>query len=372
MHKKTKIFFLFLLFPSFCSAFTIGKTKVDLNAKLGRAYDDNITYTSTDVKSDLRSDVTVGFKAAYEAKTTTINLSANVKQQFYDKNTNFNNMSEDGTFTLSQELSKLDRFKISDKFVRADEPRSFEDQFGNTGNRYGYRKNTFTFDYSREFNKQFSALINFVNDLYQPSRDDLVNSYLNSGTLELDYALLSHTIIIGMAQFIDREYDGASSVKTTRVAGGLKHYLTNQVFADLRGGMDFTKRGHDKIKRGQYISATLANELDENTIISLNFLKEESSSYYAQDIFKSQRVSFNFFNQIYKRLGFKLSAFYGEGKYTGSGIQDIFRGVNTGFVYDLWHNIKADINYSYSRTTSNVDTRDYTKNVAMFGINAEF
>jgi len=64
--------------------------------------------------------------------------------------------------------------------------------------------------------------------------------------------------------------------------------------------------------------------------------------------------------------------FYGEGEYSGSGVNDELKGASMGLTYDIRENIKANVNYNFYRTDSNVRTREYIKHVGTLGMTVEF
>lgn len=64
--------------------------------------------------------------------------------------------------------------------------------------------------------------------------------------------------------------------------------------------------------------------------------------------------------------------FYGEGKYSGSNVNDELKGASVGLTYDIRENIKVNVNYNFSSTDSNVRTREYIKHTGTIGMTVEF
>ncbi|MDD4938666.1 MAG: outer membrane beta-barrel protein, partial [Candidatus Omnitrophica bacterium] len=85
--------------------------------------------------------------------------------------------------------------------------------------------------------------------------------------------------------------------------------------------------------------------------------------------FESWRWSFYLDRGVFRRLDAILSAFYGEGEYTGTNIEDTLTGASAVLSYDLSQRIKINLGYYLSRTSSNVAEREYTKNRVYLGAN---
>ena len=79
----------------------------------------------------------------YEGKTRGLKLSGSILQNTFLDYDNYNGLAQDFTLDFVNELSKRDRFILSDAFSRAEEPRSFDDAFGSTAGRYRIQKMNF-------------------------------------------------------------------------------------------------------------------------------------------------------------------------------------------------------------------------------------
>lgn len=353
-------------------AYKAGNMDIKLRAGIRENYDSNITYADTNVKSDISTNLFFGLNAEYGGKRRSLGLSGNINRQSFDRYGSFNNTSGDFTFNFLNEFSKYSRMTLSNSFLRAEEPRSFEDEFGKAGNRYSYYKNTFDAGYKKDITRQLSLTAGYSNEVYDYSRNDLQDSYLNKINTEVDYSLSSRTILLGSFEYLNKDFERSSNAQTERVAVGLRQYLTTQLYFDLRSGQDFIKSVDKKNSTGQYLSTSFTDEISENTVLKLSYLKENTTTNFSQSIFESQRLSLSMTKQLFKRLGFSLSAFYGKGEYAGQSISDKLKGVNSGFIYDISGNVKAGLNYNYSDTSSNVSTREYTKDVVSAGLTYKF
>jgi hypothetical protein len=140
------------------------------------------------------------------------------------------------------------------------------------------------------------------------------------------------------------------------------------MYLDCRFGMDFTGISHGDDSNGQFISASLVNDIDERTKFLLTYLDEDSSTYYRQSIFESQRVSLELRHQIYRRLDGTLALFYGKGKYVSTGVDEKFQGASINLTYGVSTNTSLDLMYSFSDSNSSDDSDSYLKNSCSIGL----
>lgn len=364
---------VFLIFEECAFAYQIGNTEIKFLGSVSEVYDDNITYQKNNPKSDFSTDTSLGINAKNDSKLSSMSLSGNIRHQSFVKNSNFDNTSEDFTLSLLRELSKFDRFSLRNTFLHAEEQRSFEDQFGNTQGRYSYNRNRFNFGYTRDITKQLSLSLKFYNNIDDNSSSSGVgDSYMNKIETELDYALSSDLIIIGSYYYSKRTFRAGPSASSNVFSAGLRRYLTSQLSVDAMGGVNFIN-AYDSTKYTKPLFMfSLTDEIDENSYARLTFSKQYETITYSQSIFDNLRVSFDFARQLFKRLALNLSAFYGQGRYTVTDIEDNFSGGNIGFTYTLNNKIKLDISYGHTQKSSNVSANEYTKNKVSLAMRAEF
>lgn len=360
------------LAPGHAYAYRLGNIEITPRAGMTETYDSNITYSETNVKRDWITRLGLGFDAAYEGKSTSLNASTNVRREIFNKNNNFSNTSEDFTISSQSEFSKYDRLSLTDSFLHAEEPRSFEDQFGRTSGRYSYLRNTFGGAYTRDLTKQLSAILRYGNTIDNYSRKDLVDSYMNNVSAELDYTISSKVILIGAYDFYRRDFDNGPHARISTPSGGVRYYFTNQLYADSMAGVNFSHLSSGKDQRKPMFSASITNEFDKNSAAKLSFTKSYSAVSYAENIFSSWRISGSINRQFLERFGGSASVFYGEGKYSGSNVNDELKGASVGLTYDIRENIKVNVNYNFSSTDSNVRTREYIKHTGTIGMTVEF
>jgi len=361
-----------LTMPAWCSATQLGAFDVKVLTSLTETYDDNVAYTSTNEKDDFITRARIGLSALYEAKTESLELRGNIIHHKYADYDNYDNTSEDLSVTAHKEFSAYDRAIFSDTFTHAEEPSSFEDEFGRTSGRYSYNRNRLNIAYSREFSKEFTLIARYLNDFDTYSRSDLSDSMQNRIGFEGDYMISSDTTVYGMYDFYHRDFDPGSSATINSFSAGGRQYLTDHTFADAGLGYDLIHSFNNKDYIKPHFSASLTDDFDETTRLSASYDKRYYTNASTQDLFDYWRASLAFNKRLLQRLGFNTSVFYGKGRYTTFDIKDTLKGAAAGLSYDVSDNVTAGLNYSYSKTTSNYASRAYERNTISVSITAAF
>lgn len=360
------------LFLSSAFAYRIGNIELKILGKAAEIYDDNVTFAKENKKDDYRSDVSMGFIADYNGKTRSMQFLGNILHSAYVKNSSFSNTAEDFALYFKQELSPKGYLAFSDSFLLAEEPRSFEDQFGRTENRFSYLKNNYNIEYVNELFKQADVKLRYTNEFFDFSRQDMRDSYLDKGEIETNYSLTSKTLLLGLTEYIHRRFKDGIKVRTNRFAGGIRQYFTSYSYVDLKLGQDFVKPTNRNETAGQFMSISLVNEPSDSIKAGISYLRQNGTNAYTQDILESQQFSFYCLKRLLKRLDVSVSGFFGKGKYLFSDIRDRLRGAQISFTYDLIKNAKVNLSFNYSNKDSDVSANEYTRNAVSLGLVYEF
>jgi len=337
-----------------------------------QGYDDNITSDEDNKMSDFYTDLKLGVNMTSQQRTHEIVFSGNLTQQVFAKERDFNNLRQDYSFRFSKELSRYDRFSVSDTYTRAEDTDVFEDLFGRVNDRYVYDQNRFSLEYSRDFSKQLSFALNYQNEYYSPDRADLSESTLNAGGIKADYYCSSATIASFVYEVAQRAFDPGTSAVSHTVLAGIRQYLTSQVYLEGQAGVDFiTNFNDDQITEPRF-RLSLVNELDEKTQVGITFSKDFATNNYTEDVFDTWRLSVTLGRQLLERMTVFGSAFFGQGEYDSLKIKDDLLGVSLGLRYQISRDITASFGYSYSQTDSNDDTRDFDRNRVLVGVDIKF
>ncbi len=353
--------------------FRFGQAEVMFRGSVFETYDDNITYVKDNKISDYITKPSVGGRLTYDGKTTTASIDGNYYHEFYADNSGFNNNSGELTAEVNSELSKYDRFTFRDKYTKTYEPRSFEDQFGFIGGRYSSDRNRIDVGYARDVSQHFGFSARYSNEYNSYSRDDIAKSFLNSGGVEGAYIISSDFSLFTAYDYTRRDFDDGPHATVNTWSGGFRKYLTKQLYVDASTGVDFIGAyggGTDYTKPFGLISLT--DDIDDRTVLNFLFSKRYSTISYSQDIFDQWQVSGTLNRELTPKLAGTISAFYGKGKYIGTGEEDDFLGSSAGLEYEINDKWKARAAYSYSKQDSNSIFSEYRKNTVTLGIMAEF
>ena len=362
----------FLLVSGRACAFDLEGLDFKVSASVSESYDDNITQTHEDEKKDFITNLSFGLGAKSERKTGSFDLTAKIIQQIFAKYSGYNRLSENLILNFQQEFSKYDRMSLRDVFSHTYESITFEQAFGRTPGRYSHYRNRFNFGYTKDIAKQISLTAKYANEINKFFREDVRDSFQNRFGLQMDYFPNSANILTSSYNFSSRDFDPGEDVSTHSIAAGLRHYLTRQLYFDGKGGIDFINSYTNKDYTKSFVQLSLTSDVDENSRASISFAKRYDTTAYSEDLFDYWQISGMFTRQLFKRLGFFLSAFYGQGEYIIVDVTDKLCGADIGFTYDLTRNLKGRLNYNYSNVDSTLDTRDYTRNRAFLGLTAEF
>ncbi len=352
--------------------FKFGQSEVMFRGSVEEVYDDNITYVKQNKISDYITRPSVGGKLTYDGKTTTASIDGNYFHEFYADNSGFNNNSGELTAEVNSELSKYDRFTFRDKYTKTYEPRSFEDQFGFIGGRYSSDRNRVDVGYARDVSQHLGLSARYSNEYNSYSRNDIAKSFLNSGGVEGAYIISSDFSLFTAYDYTRRDFDNGPHATVNTWSGGFRKYMTKQLYVDASTGVDFigSYGGTDYTKPFGLISLT--DDVSDRTTVNFLFSKRYSTISYSQDIFDQWQVSGTINHELTPKLAGMVSAFYGQGKYIGTGERDDFLGSSAGLEYEINDKWKARAAYSYTKQDSNSIFSEYRKNTVTLGLRAEF
>ena len=371
-HAFFTIVMFFCLISAEAWAYRLGNMEVKPRGGVSETYDDNITYTKINKIKDYITRPWVGFTAAYDNKRTTFSANGRYYHEFYANNSSFNNSGGDFTGSLNSELSKLDRISLSDTFSRTEEPRSFEDVFGRTSGRYSSTRNRVNLGYARDISEHFGASLRYSNEYNTYSRTSIPKSYLNTAGVEGAYIVSSDLSFIGAYDFTARDFNPGSNTRVNTLSGGLRKYITKQLYFDGIGGVDLINSFSGRKFTKPYATASLSDDINPRTRTTLSFRKRFDTVSYSQDLFDQWQVSGGLSHELFQKLRATLSAFYGRGEYVGTGLINKLFGSSAGLTYDINDNWKATADYSYTRQTSAAPLGGYPKNRVTLGLTAEF
>ena len=335
-------------------AYHIGRTDVGLRAAFKENYDDNITFVKDNKKEGTSNILSLGLYADYEDKRSILKIDGNAYHQIYNNHRKYNNTSEDFSLDFSSDISKRQSISLKDSFIHAYEPRSFEQEFGRIGGRYGYYQNRLDFAYKLDLSRRLIAKAKYVNTLDDFSTSDLSDSYLNKGTVAFEYALGELLTFLSSYDFSHRDFSPGGSASANTLSSGLRKLLNKRTYIELQAGVDFIESTFSSDYTKPRYSVAFSNEVDKNSTAIVAFLREYSTNPYAQDIFDFYQATANFKRQLSKKISCSLTGLWGRGKYLILDITDRFIGGRVDLTYEPREGVRFNLGYDYSRSDSNV------------------
>ncbi|MBI4309435.1 MAG: outer membrane beta-barrel protein [Candidatus Omnitrophica bacterium] len=345
--------------------------KWNLEGDAAESYDDNITFTKDDRLTDAITRISLGGGFTREGKNDKIDFRGRLTENIFARHSSFTNLSQDLALDAVKDLTPSDKIEVHDKFRHAEDPAGFEDNFGRAGGRYSTYTNHLNLSWARQVTRQWTTKFKYLQSNYDFTRSDLSDAAKYSPGISGEYAIDSATQVLMGYDYTRWIFDPGNDTDIHTLSGGLRRYLTNQLYAELKPGVDFINSVGRDLTKPRY-EASLTDDVDENTKLKLTYIKEYAPTAFSQDIFNNWRLSASIFKQLNSRVKTNISAFYGQGRYLSSEIMDKSSGVNLGLEYALNERASAYCGYTYERANSNSDARTYRRNVFTFGIKFAF
>jgi hypothetical protein len=349
-----------------------GVVDVKWRAASSQKYDDNVTYVSSNKEADFITTLSAGTVLSTELQNTKAELSLDLAQQLFWKNAHNQNLSEDVVLNVAHEFTQFDRITVSDALKHSYEPLSFEEELARNAGRYNHFRNKFDAGYMRDLTAQLSTKIGYGYDTDRTDRSDLADSAVNRASLLTEYAFNQKSTIFGRYDFLHSKLSTGAAAKVHTVSGGLRQSFTDTVVLTLSGGQDSIDSYDQHKYKDPTWTAILSDQINEKTSVDLSYAQGYLTNPYTSDVLDTRRIAAGINTQPLKKLSASASIFYGHGKYREMGLKDDLLGGSMAFTYDISKNIKGDLSYNYSQMVSNVDNREYRRNVVFLGLSTEF
>lgn len=350
--------------------------EIDIKGTITEMYNDNIRFSTEDIKRDFITKLRFALGVKYTGKTQVLAFESNISRSMYAEYHYNNNTSGMVTLNFHNEFSKYDRISLSDNFTHTFEPAGFEDEFGRTRAQSKSSHNTFKFVYRRDISEQLIVNSIYSNELNKVSGEQTGKSYRNSLGLATNYIYSAATSFFLLYDFTKREFQGGGDFSAHTVSTGMRMYITKQLYFDGIIGADFIKSTLGDTYTagiGAYIKALVTDEF-KNTNVRVSFEKRKQPNVFREELFDSWRTSVSLTRQLLKRLSCSISGFYGQGTYESSDITGELLGADIGFTYEFSENLKGNLNYAHSEKTSTDITTvyEYSRNTILSSLSVEF
>lgn len=372
LRQSIKFFSIFIYLMALPACVTTKGKGLDIKGSVVSGYDDNVRFSHENELHDVVTKLSVGLDYLQEQKTQFLDISAQVHEELFADNDDLNNFSQDLSAYFHKELSKYDRFSIDEAFEHAEDPTSFEEEFGRDNGRFNTYKNKLLFEYKKDLSPHHLWITEIGNEVKEVEREDLRDSVFNRFGTELDYILSPKTSVFLKYNLIHAYVDTPDNAFIHTLAPGFKYFLTRQLLFETYGGVNMVRTfdGEDLVRPTFY--AALTDELDRKSTFTLAYSKGHIPTGYTSDLFDQWQTSLKYRRQLFKRLNGYLNAFYGEGEFVNSDISDHLKGISCILGYNLTKNVDANLSISHTIKESNVPTREYRKNTVFLGITFRF
>ena len=384
MHIKkniTRIFtayigvILILIFvPNIVCAFPYKGLDIKIQGTILEMYDDNIRFAHEDKEADFITSLVLGLGVTYEGRRRNLSFTSNINRSLHYKFSDIKSSSENLTLNFKNEFSERDRLSLKDTFSHTHTAVSFEEEFLTTRGRSERFNNSFNLNYSRDISEHFTAIARYTNWLNKITEveGDQSDSYANKAGLELDYLYSVATTFLVSYAFATTSYKNSGNNSTHTIATGMRKYLTRRLYLDGKVGIDFITSINNKKTVKNAIEVSLTDEIDENTVAKLAFMRRDSTTSDTGDIFSNWRITGSLKKQLSERFNSSFSGFYGQGKTVSAGITNKLLGASGAISYEFTEHLAGDFSYAYSIFDSSDETGGYNRSTASIGLTTVF
>jgi hypothetical protein len=366
----SSIVIFIILFLSFITL-TYGLEIIYLG-EVSEKYDDNMLSANKDKKNDFITSIDAGIGLRHEGQNQYIQFTGNVIQQIYARYHDASNNSQNFHLNYRADLSKYDQLNLKNDFIHALEASDFESEFNRGAKRYWYYQNNLSASYSRDIFYNFRITALYLNGLYKNTEEDTSDSYYNSIGLTPAYTWNSKNITSMIYSYSQREFKPGNKALVNSTALQHRHYFTQILFFDCKGGVDYIKSYDDKKYIKPNISSSIVYDLNENSRFSLLFSKQHSINSLSENIYNTWTIAGELKQQMSENFRFSVTTFYGYGKYVNDKIYSKFIGSTLSTYYNIKEKITFDISYTFRKNYSNIQSSEYVRNNLSLALKAEF
>jgi len=368
-------------------------------------YSNNVTFASNDRNKveDFRTMLNLGLDFKYEGKRRSVDFSGRARRQISRGSSNVRNSTEDISLIFNNEFSKYDRIYLQGIFHHTQEPglnladfdlnacrdyyrnlgwppgkidsqcTIYKEQFDRLRGRFDSYNDNFSFAYNKDLSDSFKIITNYSYGENWSTAAGTKDSQQNTATVSINYKYVEATIFSMSYTYQIFNYKEAKDISRQSYKAGVTQYITKRFFFNGNLGVDNVSSGNDSIS----FQATLRSEVDENTTASLSYSRGTEISSFQGDTFRHWQLTANAARALSENLGSSLSAFYGKGYYSSTGVSDTLTGIGFNFSYNIWESqrgadIKGNLGYSFSKLNSSDKNRGYTATSATSSLTLAF
>ncbi len=370
-------------------------------------YSNNVTYASDEENKveEFTTMLNLGLNFQYTGKGRSLGFSGNVKREIFQPSSDVRNPSENAILTFTNEFSPYDRISLSNTFTHTQVPgrnlgdfgvytcrqeledkglppdiiesicNEYEEEFGRFKGRFDSYSNALSLTYNKTISEYFNISTNYNYRQNWSDEEGTRDADHHSIRLNANYQYSQPTRFSLSYNYRVSMYEGSDDISRQLIDLGIRQYITKRLYFDGNIGTDraISGSGDDSITG----HATLSSEIDETMTAALTYSARTSISDNTDDTFKNWNVTGRLSKQLLEDLNAFLSAFYGKGEYSSTGVEDTLLGARIDLSYNFWRSkrgsdIRGNLGYSYLNQDSTDISRQYTRNSINSGITVAF
>lgn len=345
---------------------------VNIRIAVDQKYDDNVTYSNTNPKSDYITALKGGVTFKRAEQNTRFQIGGDIIQEIFWDETNNSNTSEFMNIRVEHELSKTERLLLEDTFSHTYDPTSFEEESERVGGRFSFYRNSFDVLFTKDMAKDFGVSVGYGNDADVASRDGLTDSYVNRLSLEGTYALSTQSTVFGVYEFLHRKLEPGGAATIHTLSTGVRQSLTEKLSVEGRVGVDIVDSYNGETIVKPLWRVTVQDQINERTSANITMQQRHSTNPFTSDVFNSWSVSGGLQREFTKKLDGGLTLFYSQGEFNNLAIEEEFVGVNAALNYLINKDWQSALAYGFSEKMATQEGREYDKNTVTLTLKREF
>ncbi len=378
-----------------------------ISGDISESYSNNITYASDreDEVEDFTTLLDLGLDFQYIGKRRFMLFAGNIRRELFEPQANVRNPSENASLIFNNEFTEYDKINLSNTFTHSRVPgksqggfdvdnciekyeeqgqssdevesicNEFAEQFGRHRGRFDSYSNSSGITYNRIISEYFTVRTNYNYRHNWSDDEDTRDADHHSIGLSANYQYSQPTMFSLSYIYRISTYEERDDISRQSITTGIRQYITKRLYFDGNIGADLaiSDSGDDSITG----NATLTGEIDPISTAAISYSQGTSISANTDDTFENWRVTGRLSKQLLEDFKGSLSAFYGKGEYSSTGVEDTLLGAGINFSYNFWRskrgsNIRGNLGYSYSDLDSTNENRVYTRNSVISSLTLAF
>ena len=356
-----------------------------ISATLREAYDDNIFTANTNKVGSFETIISPSILFDLPMQDSSLSLRYTFGATYYQSRPGSQfDLSHDFVARVTHNFSERFSMDASEDFRYSTEPSLFD----NTGTLYrngAYLTNTINADFTAQWTPIFSTLSTFSNTIVKYESSSVgteQNSMENTGSQNFSFAILPKINLVFGGIIDNISYDDINRGYTSYTGNtGIDWQALPSLTLGVRVGGSYTETDSAGSSTSPYASANMAWQIGSRS--SFNFAYTHST--VPTDVTQANgqtadRFALGFRYDITSSISTHVNATYTYGVYPGSyitagtisGFNESDYALDLGADYHCNKYMDLEAGYTLSGVSSNLDFRNYTRNVFYIGVRGTY